>query len=554
MKTKFTRIYSLLAILIAAVLINACRIKDPLEGFVVSVKTDAISAAHVFRLVDNKTGATVNAFENATVTLSGPGAANLYDADGRKNFRIVEGRIGICIRRGVNPSGATPVNFTLNVTVPGYLPKSLSYSLKSIMPTTNTITLVNENDLPSGASKKDTTISVPATGITQPIVFTTATTATKTEQAKITLPAGTRFLDANGNAVSGNITATIIHTQFQDSTNSAMKTVGAFDNNFKDENGNDIKLSVVEGEAIDISFKATGKNAQDVTPSDPIQIEFFDNLVPYILEITQDAEGNIIKTVRPKTAGVTTRARKIASLPATRPVTTTRFSIKDYSNPAVKSMAGNGMRLVAFSWTNPISVIFSSITPEIDGTFDANITRFAPQPDAPFGGGLISDLFVSTPFAKTAWAGKNLIEYDFVEQQSLLKVYFGVDCQSGQVKRPVLPEGTQIYLIDEAKYQASAANTTHGNKIFPEDAALRDGTVWKKYTVNGLETKDNKVYSIVYIPWKDLTPGAEYRASYYRAGKRQDNNVNDPNGKIFAPSDNTIREMPPIDMIVPDCN
>jgi hypothetical protein len=531
---------------------QGCKIGDPLEGVVIAVKADAISAAHVFRIVDNKTGATVNAFENATVTLSGPGAASLYDADAKKNFKVVEGRIGICIRRGTNPSSSNPIRFVLSIDVPGYLSKSQEYTLTSIIPTNNTITLVNVNDLPSAASKKDTSITVPSTGIVNALEIKTATTASKTEEAKITLPAGTKFLDANGNPVSGNITASILHTQFKDSTNNAMQTVAAFDNNFKDENGNNVKLSIVEGEAFDISFASTGKNSQSVTPSEPLKIEFLDsNLVTYILEVSKNADGSISKVVKPKTPGVTTRARQVASITTSKTVTTTRFAIKDYSNPSVKLLSRSLLLLKVVSLTGTSG--YALINPEIDGTFDANITRLAPNPSDPStGGGEKGDVVLQTPKATTRFAGSTTIEYPVLNFNGL-KILFGVDCQSGQVKRPVLPEGTEIYLIKESDYQASAALTPHGNKIYPEDRVLSNGTVWRKYAVAGLETKNNKVYSVLYIDWNDLTEGAEYRAAYYRAGLRQDNNVNDPNGKIFAPAANSIKELT-IDMVVPDCD
>jgi hypothetical protein len=538
---------------------QGCKLGDPMEGVVIAVKADAISAAHVFRIVDNKTGATVNAFENATVTLSGPGAASLYDADAKKNFKVVEGRIGICIRRGTNPSSSNPIRFVLSIDAPGYLSKSQEYTLTSIIPTNNTITLVNVNDLPSAASKKDTSITVPSTGIVNALEIKTATTASKTEEAKITLPAGTKFLDANGNPVSGNITASILHTQFKDSTNNAMQTVAAFDNNFKDENGNNVKLSIVEGEAFDISFASTGKNSQSVTPSEPLKIEFLDsNLVTYILEVTKNADGSISKVVKPKTPGVTTRARQVASITTSRTVTTTRFTIKNYADPAVKSLASTDLELSKVIIDRQIALFPYTaggfqIQPEIDGTFDANITRLAPNPNNfPNGGGEEGDILLRTFSATTPYPGSTTIEYS-VSNFNGLKILFGVDCQSGQVKRPVLPEGTQIYLIKESDYQASAALTPHGNKIYPEDNALSNGTVWRKYAVAGLETKNNKVYSVLYIDWNDLTEGAEYRAAYYRAGLRQDNNVNDPSGKIFAPPANSINELT-IDMVVPDCD
>jgi hypothetical protein len=534
---------------------QGCKIGDPLEGVVIAVKADAISAAHVFRIVDNKTGATVNAFENATVTLSGPGAASLYDADAKKNFKVVEGRIGICIRRGTNPSSSNPIRFVLSIDAPGYLSKSQEYTLTSIMPTNNTITLVNVNDLPSAASKKDTAISVPSTGIVNALEIKTATTASKTEEAKITLPAGTKFLDASGNPVSGNITASILHTQFKDSTNNAMKTVSAFDNNFKDENGNDVKLSIVEGEAFDISFASTGKNSQSVTPSEPLKIEFLDsNLVTYILEVTKNADGSISKVVKPKTPGVTTRARQVASIKTSKTVTPTRFTIANYSSPNVKLLS-NDLALIKLGQDENVSITYETestlIYPEIDGTFYANITGIAPNPNNPEnGGGEAGDVFVKTE--NNAFAGSTTIDYP-TASTPLLKVLFGVDCQSGQVKRPVLPEGTEIYLIKESDYQASASLTSHGNKIYPEDSRLSNGTVWKKYRVVGLETKNNKVYSVLYINWEDLTEGEEYRAAYYRAGLRQDNNVNDPSGKIFAPATSSIYELL-IDMVVPNCD
>ncbi|MCG9879433.1 MAG: hypothetical protein MH472_02435 [Bacteroidia bacterium] len=545
METKFTKNLSILTFLITVLFLNACKFKDPLEGFAISVKTDAISAAHIFRVVDAKTGFSKAQFDNVTVTLSGPGAANLYDADGKKSFKIVEGRIGICIRKGVNPTETNPIVFNMDLNVPGYLSKRLTYSLTSIMPTTNTITLVNENDLPSGASKRDTTFTVPSSGTTNAISINSTSTTSKPEMASVTLPAGTKFTFEDGTPASGNITVNMFHTLTKTEQDFAMASNTPFNNKFKDSTGKEVEYFVNEKEIINLQFLSSGKALNTVFADGIYNPGFFSQPSGPSLLVFLPSRGvsqlpiAISSGYSSPSVGWFQSSYVISCGSISKDFTVTNYSTAGSNYEFRRADFGTSG---VFSF--PLSV--QAIQPSTNGKFTTSL---------PSLGSTCSIKVQYKKVNETTWTDapdNGIIVLEVPPPNTFLKVYFGVVCTKGQVERPVLAEGTNIYLIKENTYQSTPNPARGGALIYPEDDAV-SGVKWKKYTVIGQETRNNKVWNVINIPWSDLEAGQEYRASYYRASGRVDNNVNDPSGKIFAPAANSFSELE-IEMNVADCD
>lgn len=554
MKNIFTKKLSLVAFLAAVMFFNACKFKDPLEGFVISVKTDAISAAHIFRVVDAKSGFSKSQFDNVVVKLSGPGAANLYDADGKKEFKIVEGRIGICIRKGVNPSVEKPVVFSMELVVPGYLSKIATYSLTSVMPTTNTIALVNENDLPSGTAKSDTTFTVPSTGTTQEISIAAATSSTKPEGATITLPAGTKFTLEDGTPASGTITTNLFHTLPKTAEDYAMSISAPFNTKFKDSTGKEVNYFLDEKEMIRLEFTSSGKTVQPVFPDINLGLNLFSsNKSTNKNEIWLFSNNNLSNGIQEINVVPFIQYRNpmqpaiwvFGGWADPYDVINLNYTITNYD------VAGSNYQFRrAVFYTNPSSYLSSeeAIQPLPNGTFSVLSASY-------ISGRIYEHKIQYKKVNETTWtdapADRNIV-LEIPAPNTFLKVYFAVVCARGDVERPVLNAGTNIYLIKENSYQSTPNPARGGALIYPEDNEV-GGVKWKKYTVIGQETRNNRVWNVINIPWSDLEAGQEYRASYYRATKRQDNNVNDPSGKIFAPAANSISELE-IEMNVANCD
>ncbi|MFN4082581.1 MAG: hypothetical protein ACK4K9_03015 [Bacteroidia bacterium] len=539
MKTKLTKILLLLSFTAVITLIHSCKLKDPLEGFTVAVKTDVVSASHVFRVVDAKSGFSKKEFDNVTVTLSGPGAANLYDADGKKSFKIVQGRIGICIRKGVNPSISNPIVFNMNFDIPGYLTKTETFSLTSLMPTFNTIAIVNLNDLPSGASKKDTVISVPVTGTTQPITISTASSTGKPETTTITLFAGTKFTTLDGTPVGGEITSQILHTIPKNSEDYKMGINTPFNTNFIDKDGNLIKRFVIENEMIDLKFFASGKALLPVKNDGEIIIESYIG-GDIIASINPFPFPSLINDITGAIAAAT-----VSQISATCNTIPIDVNVMNYNQ------FGSLYEFRKHQTSLGVEVSSTEITPNENGTISTEIT----EPNCP--------ITVKIQYKKRneqTWLDADIngtigtITLPPEPVNNTLKVYFGVNCILGPVSRPILPAGTVVYIIDNQLYLNTPNPVRGGDLIYPEDDAV--GNVrWQRYTVKGTETKNGRVWNIIEIPKNELQAGVTYRASYYRASTRVDSDVDNPDRTPLRVPDNfeSINDIE-FEMDVDDCN
>ncbi|MFY8109651.1 MAG: hypothetical protein ACOVO9_11690, partial [Bacteroidia bacterium] len=270
--------YSIFTLILFVVLstFNSCKIKNPTEGFVVTVKADAVSSANVFRIINAKTGYSDKAFEGVTVSVSGPGMNNLYTMDGYKTFKIIDGQVGIGIRKGVLPSPTNPVVFSLTVNINGYIGKTTSYQLTSLLPTVFTIGLTEINNLPSAAKYSDTTFTIGAGGITSSVFLTSPASPDKPKPLKLEIKPGTVFKDAKGNIVTGNIRAEVIHVVPSKASDFKMSPLNPFATNFVDTNGNPKNVFFFPKQFVYLNFTSNGKAAEPVFLGEAVEF----NLAP----------------------------------------------------------------------------------------------------------------------------------------------------------------------------------------------------------------------------------------------------------------------------------
>jgi hypothetical protein len=142
---------------------------------------------------------------NLEIEITGPGADGIYYTDGTKSYKISNGVLQLFVKRENEPTEGNPVDFNVVLKSSGYRTNSTrvsvaldNYSIDA------TARLLNLSKLPTGVSNNTAVAAVdPATNaLSQPLTFA-AGSSDSTSSTEITIAAGTKFLDADGNVIVG---------------------------------------------------------------------------------------------------------------------------------------------------------------------------------------------------------------------------------------------------------------------------------------------------------------------------------------------------------------
>ncbi len=219
--------------------------KNPVSDLQVTASADFVSAPSEFRIFDASSNQPEAAMENVAVKITGPAAPFIYNPGGKKLFVINNGIIQVSFRRGTVVAEAMPLKFNIEVAIAGYLTKIYPVTLTNLDPVTQTIFLVNLNNLPKGSAKISANIATNTSGTTtSETIVTLPTNANKTEVAELTIPTGVTMKDKDGNPVTGNVDVNVL--QFAGSGQQALDAFGNIgDNTIKDINGNTLTETVI---------------------------------------------------------------------------------------------------------------------------------------------------------------------------------------------------------------------------------------------------------------------------------------------------------------------
>ncbi len=195
MEKLFNRV---LLLLLTVIYMQSCT--KPLKDVNIVVDTNVFKHTAVIE-VKSTSGQMIN---NATVTLSGPGAAEIYNADGLKSFKLAGGMILLALNPKVVPAEGTPVSFNVNIEAPDYLPVSVPVKIYRDQTTSLvTSTMINTKTLPEGVKIQNSAVPLAANGATTaPVTVSSTTGGGVTETVKIEMPAGTQFRDEQGNVIA----------------------------------------------------------------------------------------------------------------------------------------------------------------------------------------------------------------------------------------------------------------------------------------------------------------------------------------------------------------
>jgi hypothetical protein len=282
------KITILVVALLAFSISNSSCKKKPTDDLELIVTNDFSKATATFQFVDAKTGEQIDldVNKNLSITIAGKDKDKIVDNAGGSNPDAVKGFLGIALKEGLVPLGSNPFNFSVIAHADGYLSTSVNVFMNEEGNQHIIVPMVNLSDTPSGVSAESATISsVPASGVTNS-VFTLSPAATPSTgtTAAVTIPAGTKLMDKNGNVVSGNISASLVY--FNNMEESAVASFpGGLSgiNTSNDEDG--------------INFKTAGFVAMNLTSASGTAVKQFDQAISMTVSIpdgTTDGDGNVI--------------------------------------------------------------------------------------------------------------------------------------------------------------------------------------------------------------------------------------------------------------------
>jgi hypothetical protein len=138
------------------------------------------------------------------IKITGRDANSIYDFNGNKSFLSLRGIMNVGLDPRITPSSANPISFTLEVYGPNYLPVKIPVIIDgSLKQQRVLVTLVNLKKPPKGVSVfQFSNLGVNAQGgLSSTQILSSLITSSTPENVTITIPAGTKFLDADGNVI-----------------------------------------------------------------------------------------------------------------------------------------------------------------------------------------------------------------------------------------------------------------------------------------------------------------------------------------------------------------
>lgn len=508
---------------------QSCKLKNPTEGLAIYMKPDAVAAPNSFAFIDAKTGYSLSELEGFEVKITGPGTSGLFTTDGLRTFKIINGQIGICVRRGLNPTPENPIEFDIVFDKVGFLKKTTHVEITSLLPVDQKITVLNLANLPATASKKDTSFTITGSGLPAPVKISTPATDSM-PAVTIDLPTGTNFVDENGNAYSGELTVNLITSQTSGSDLGA-SPVGIDIPNLEDENGNPVTNSAfIPFNTYNLSISGNGKALKVLSPSKSLPINPY-NFYPNRVIIQQGTRGLV--TIGPDSNNIPTSGSitlsgakvnyKTASIKINNPQYISQYSYR---------LVIRGMSPLGGFYASSTSLTFNSnsLTAQI---FDNSIPAFI----------FTSQLIITGPDKTTTTfslvEGENAItlpeppagSYSYISK-------FSVKC-TNDGSFAILPEGWKIYLIKREDYFNTIVN---GHRIQPADdqnsqyyIEVNAGKPISEKDANNIET----VYNYVSIPLNALESNTEYIVCTYFGSKglvfNDFDNKQSADGKLITP-------------------
>jgi len=511
---------------------QGCKLGDPMEGVVITIKADAVTAPSELLVRDSKTGSPLAGLTSAVpVTISGPGAAYVYSSGATKTISLFQGAVSFSLRKGTPVSESNPIKFTVFINVPGYLPLEYPITLTSLDPIQQEAYLVNFDAPPAGAASNTKTVGTGSDGkTTDTSSIVIPATADKPEALKIAIDAGTQMLDAAGQPVSGAVEAKVM--QFTAGTEESLKSFpgGLEFNELKDANGSALPAGGFEPAGwIDMNMTAGGKFVKSFDKPLNVTMEINPDQINPLTDAKYKV-GDIID-IYSKTAGENNWVKEGTATIALN------SNNKLVAQMPVKHLSTWAMGIILPKCGEPLTVsvnfpigyyvntlyIYKTFVIRGRTVYDYEEgVLFLEEYD---GSGRISKKSTFTPIDGVDYllsfnndrallytgplCGK-LIDLGTQAPVDKLTNNVFIKCSNGN--GVLLPDNYKVYYISEDDYN-NTINTNTGRKIDPRDPAI-NGKDWKE-TVVANRTVNGKTINTITLPKADMVIGQKYRFSVY---------------------------------------
>jgi hypothetical protein len=199
-------------ILLSSILVfGGCKLKEPTENVQIKIDTDKLLPVNFsIQFVDQANGSVI-ADKEVKIEISGPGASKIYEISGTRTFKVANGMINLAIRKDAIPSESNPLNFTVTATAQGYLASTANLIYTDAESKSFDIQLVSLDNLPESITKTSVKVDNTSDGLASEVTITPTKVPTINTGMSVTIPAGTKFLDASGNALSGSFDAKVYY-------------------------------------------------------------------------------------------------------------------------------------------------------------------------------------------------------------------------------------------------------------------------------------------------------------------------------------------------------
>jgi hypothetical protein len=200
------------AVILAAMLclfFSAC--KKPTDGLTLSIAPqlfDYTVAVQFYNAADP-----AHPPANISLKIDGKDASGIYEISGNKKLTVVDGFISLGLLSDRNPVQGNPIQFTMQVSAPGYLPLTIPVTIQQDRKVQFLqVAMVNLTTPPAGVSLKKTSIDLNNNTVSSAVSISTPLSQGKQEGVTLIIPAGTQCKDDAGNTMGGNTLAvTLFH-------------------------------------------------------------------------------------------------------------------------------------------------------------------------------------------------------------------------------------------------------------------------------------------------------------------------------------------------------
>ncbi len=270
----------LLTILIAGLLVISCDTDQVLNDFSLGIKPELMQYSAMVEIFDAADTTLVPA--NLLITVESNNAEDVYEGSGKSDLSPVDGRIELGLHPRANPAPEAPQNVRLHITADGYLDTYYDINFNVENPRQIlSIPMVNRTNPPSGVQFKTESTALQGDSLAANYSTSLGAGPGATVGMEINLPAGTSFLDRNGNPLSGSDLNLDIG-QFDPSSESALS---AFPGGFAPDS-----VALADGSASSGNFLTAGFTAMNMSIGGT-EVKSFSKPITVTMDLAQGARN-----------------------------------------------------------------------------------------------------------------------------------------------------------------------------------------------------------------------------------------------------------------------